>query len=175
MKKTLRAMPCRRIIREMINGSGMSASEVSRSMGRSSGYLNTMLSSGSIPGVDTFSEIAHACGYEVVVESPYHTERFGLMDQRQTKKWLDSAIKNMDASATPEQRRSEAFKKTRATFYRDAGEKTPSDNPECVPPGTPDVPTDHLPEWDSVPTESDFKDLYNYIDGLAEQEDNPTE
>lgn len=166
MKKTLRAMPCRRIIRKMINESGMSASEVSRSMGRSSGYLNTMLSSGSIPGVDTFSEIAHACGYRVVVESPYHTERFALMDQRQTKKWLESAIQNMEASSTPEQRRSETFKKTRASFYRDAGEKVPSDNQESVQPGTPDMPTDYLPEWDSV---------YDFIDGLAEQEDTPTE
>ena len=126
MEKKTTGYPCRRIIRAMVNESGMSASEISRAMGRSSGYVNTLLSSGAIPGADTFAEIASACGYRVVVESPYHTERYRLMDQKETKAWLSAAISNMDSTATDAERSSEAFKKTRAAFYRDAGEKVPA-------------------------------------------------
>lgn len=129
LEKKTTGYPCRRIIRAIVNESGMSASEISRAMGRSSGYVNTLLSSGAIPGADTFAEIANACGYRVVVESPYHTERYRLMDQKESKKWLNAAISNMELTATDAERSSEAFKKTRAAFYRDAGEKAPAENP----------------------------------------------
>lgn len=139
-KRRAEGMPCRRIIREMISNSGMSASEISRSMGRSSGYVNTLLSSGSVPGADTFAEIAHACGYDVVVTSPYHKTDFKLLDQRETEEWLGSAIRNMDAASTPEQRNTEAFKRTRATFYKDAGKRELPNRQGEQPPGDDEIP-----------------------------------
>lgn len=57
----------RRALREMVAGSGMSAYRLSRTIGRSKSYVSTLLESGSMPGVETFVQLAHACGYEVEV------------------------------------------------------------------------------------------------------------
>lgn len=41
--------------------------ELSRSMGRTSNWIATMLSNGTKPRLDTAAAIADACGYELVV------------------------------------------------------------------------------------------------------------
>lgn len=63
----MREIDVREALRGMVEGSGLSAYRLSRTMGRSKGYVSTMLSSGSVPGVDAFVRLAHACGYEVEV------------------------------------------------------------------------------------------------------------
>lgn len=176
LEKKTTGYPCRRIIRAMVNESGMSASEISRAMGRSSGYVNTLLSSGAIPGADTFAEIANACGYRVVIESPYHTERYRLLDQNETKAWLNAAISNMDSTATDAERSSEAFKRTRAAFYRDAGEKSHAGE-QAGRGGGGNGPSDEIAR--ALKSELDKADIKSAGDYLArrraENQDNSTD
>ena len=56
------------IVRDMVARSGLSMREVSRRIGRSDNYLSSMLRNDTVPSVDLFASIAHACGYSVVVE-----------------------------------------------------------------------------------------------------------
>lgn len=60
------------MIRQMITVSGKSASQVSRDIGKSSGYLGTMLHNGTVPSFELLVDIATACGFAVVIESPAH-------------------------------------------------------------------------------------------------------
>lgn len=61
-------------LRHMLTATDISAAEASRRIGKSNGYLTVMLSKGTMPGLDTFTEIADACGYTVEVHGPMDME-----------------------------------------------------------------------------------------------------
>ena len=54
----------------------MSTTQVSAALGKSRAYVGATLSRGSVPQADTLSQIASACGYELVLEG--HGERIVL-------------------------------------------------------------------------------------------------
>lgn len=60
-------MDSAKLIRTMMDESGMRGVDLSRAMGRSSVYMATVLSRNSVPRLDTFTEMANAMGYEVVI------------------------------------------------------------------------------------------------------------
>lgn len=84
----------RRALREMVAGSGMSAYRLSRTIGRSKSYVSTLLESGSMPGVDTFVQLAHACGYEVEVTG--HGARWRLSPDGPTIRRLEALGGSLD-------------------------------------------------------------------------------
>lgn len=61
------AVTLQEMIRDMVARSGLSAAEISRRIGRSSGYLGVMLHNETMPGADLLTDIAACCGYYVVV------------------------------------------------------------------------------------------------------------
>lgn len=65
-------MQAKDAVAELVALSGKSAITVSREMGRADAYISMTISRKSIPKLDTFAEIAAACGYEVVLRSPEH-------------------------------------------------------------------------------------------------------
>ena len=70
-------------IRTMIAHSGKSGRQIARDMGRSPTFVSATLAQGNAPRMDTFSRIAQACGYRVVVmptdnESGAHGSRDSL-------------------------------------------------------------------------------------------------
>lgn len=54
-------------IREMVKDSGLTQSEVSRRMVRSSRYIGVIISANKDVRIATLCEIAHTCGFKVVV------------------------------------------------------------------------------------------------------------
>lgn len=60
-------MQARDAVAELVAMSGKSAIEVSREMGRADTYVSMTISRKSVPRLDTFAELAAACGYEVVL------------------------------------------------------------------------------------------------------------
>lgn len=56
------------LIRHMIRASGKTAAEISREIGKTSGYLSVVLADGRIPRVNLLIAIANACGYTVKLE-----------------------------------------------------------------------------------------------------------
>lgn len=55
------------LIRRMIRMSGKTAAQISREMGKSSGYLSVVLADKRIPRTDLLVKIASACGYHVEI------------------------------------------------------------------------------------------------------------
>ena len=55
------------LIRHMIATSGKTAAEVSRELGKTSGYIAVLLADGRTPRTDLFVKIANACGFHVQV------------------------------------------------------------------------------------------------------------
>ena len=53
------------LIRHMLATSGKTAAQVSRELGKTSGYLAVLLADGRTPRTDLFVKIADACGYHV--------------------------------------------------------------------------------------------------------------
>lgn len=53
----------RDLIRYLVDKSGKSASRVSREIGRTSGYLGSVIHRGSLPSPSVLADIAEACGY----------------------------------------------------------------------------------------------------------------
>lgn len=56
-------------ITHMCESSGQGVVSVSQQLGKSKMYLSGMISRHTIPRVDTLSQIAHACGYRIILES----------------------------------------------------------------------------------------------------------
>ena len=61
-------MDARELIQSMMAESGMGSGELSRAMGKTSGFVSATLSRGSVPRLDTFVEMAEAMGYRVLLE-----------------------------------------------------------------------------------------------------------
>lgn len=66
------------LIRHMLAWSGTSAADVSRSMGKSDGYLTVMLYNETTPRVDLLVRIAQACGYTLVLQETQDYESWEL-------------------------------------------------------------------------------------------------
>ena len=66
------------LIRHMLDWSGMKATDVSRAMGKTSGYLAVMLYNESTPRLDLFIKIAEACGYSLELREAQDYERWDL-------------------------------------------------------------------------------------------------
>lgn len=56
-------------VRWMMGASGVGPSELSRRLGRSRSYITASVAQGSVPRLDTFVRLAHACGYRLVLET----------------------------------------------------------------------------------------------------------
>lgn len=55
----------RQAIEVMLRDSGMTGTELSRSVGRNPSYVSGARRLGSVPRVDTMAKLAHACGYRL--------------------------------------------------------------------------------------------------------------
>lgn len=55
--------------KRMVRMSGKPSSQIAREIGRAESFVRATISQGTRPRVDTFAEIATACGYEVVLRS----------------------------------------------------------------------------------------------------------
>ncbi len=55
-------------IQRMMDESGVSASDLSRRIGKSRTYISSTMAHGSTPKVDTLARIAHECGYRMYLE-----------------------------------------------------------------------------------------------------------
>lgn len=64
-------------LRRMVKQSGKTSSQIARELGRSDSYLRATIAQHTRPRIDTFVEIAHACGYEVVLRSERDTFTLG--------------------------------------------------------------------------------------------------
>ena len=53
-------------IREVLRREGISASQVSRSMGRNRSYVSILLNHNDTPNASVFIRILDACGYDVI-------------------------------------------------------------------------------------------------------------
>lgn len=57
-----------KLVRHMVDKSGMTQSGVSEKMGKGRGYVLTMTSRGSSPSAANLAKLAKACGYKLVLE-----------------------------------------------------------------------------------------------------------
>ena len=57
-----------KLVRHMVDKSGMTQSDVSEKMGKGRGYVLTMTSRGSSPSAANLAKLAKACGYRLVLE-----------------------------------------------------------------------------------------------------------
>lgn len=55
------------LVRYLVEKSGKSASRVSREIGRTSGYIGSIVHRGTIPSAGVLADIAAACGYKLVL------------------------------------------------------------------------------------------------------------
>lgn len=62
-------MDAKTAIDGMMEASGVGPSELSRRLGHSRSYITASIAQGSVPRLDTFARIAHACGYRLVLET----------------------------------------------------------------------------------------------------------
>lgn len=73
-------------LRHMVSMSGKSTMAISRDMGIAEKYVGMTISRKSVPKLDTFADIAEACGYEVQIVGHDETividgkRRLGRMD-----------------------------------------------------------------------------------------------
>ena len=58
-------------MRRMVRLSGKPSSQVAREIGRAESFVRATISQGTRPRVDTFSQIAEACGYKVILRSEH--------------------------------------------------------------------------------------------------------
>lgn len=63
-------MKSTKVLKEIVKNSGKSAVQISREIGRKDNYVSSLLSSGSVPSVETFASIAQACGAQLCVVYP---------------------------------------------------------------------------------------------------------
>ena len=55
------------LVRYLVEKSGKSASQVSREIGRTSGYIGSIVHRGTIPSAGVLADIAAACGFALVL------------------------------------------------------------------------------------------------------------
>jgi transcriptional regulator with XRE-family HTH domain len=86
-------------IRQMMRAANISASDLSRRIGKSRAYISSTVAHGSTPKVDTLARIAHECGYRIYLERPDH-ERIELYaegdESADLSRLLDSMPDNVD-------------------------------------------------------------------------------
>lgn len=58
-------------MRHMVRLSGKPSSQVAREIGRTESFVRATISQGTRPRIDTFSQIAEACGYKVILRSEH--------------------------------------------------------------------------------------------------------
>ena len=63
----IRFMNFKQVIQAMMDEGGFNGTKLSRTLGKTPGYIAATLSRGSTPRLDTFIQIAKAMGYEVQV------------------------------------------------------------------------------------------------------------
>ena len=63
-------------MRHMVRLSGKPSSQVAREIGRTESFVRATISQGTRPRIDTFSQIAEACGYKIILRSEH--EEFAL-------------------------------------------------------------------------------------------------
>jgi len=71
-------------LRHMVNMSGKSTKAVSRDMGIADTYISMTLSRKSVPKLDTFVDIAEACGYSVQIVG--HDETISIDGKRRIER-----------------------------------------------------------------------------------------
>lgn len=62
-------MDAKTAIDGMVRASGKTPAEIAEATGRSRTYVYTLSNQGSVPRLDTFVRLAHACGYRLVLET----------------------------------------------------------------------------------------------------------
>lgn len=62
-------MDAKTAIDGMVRASGKTPAEIAEAIGRSRTYVYTLMNQGSVPRLDTFARLAHACGYRLVLET----------------------------------------------------------------------------------------------------------
>ena len=60
-------MDSREALRYVLSRSNKPKTTVSQELGKSAGYINTYVSMGKVPGLDTMASIANVCGYDLVL------------------------------------------------------------------------------------------------------------
>lgn len=128
-------------IAHMMSSASIGPIEMSRRLGRSRGYVSTLLAQKSVPRVDTLTRIAHECGYRNVFESD--TDRFEVYtdadNERRLRRMLeerpvgDGASGATDVPATPsvddvtKAWREGRFHMVDGTLVLDPGDDAPSE------------------------------------------------
>lgn len=60
-------MDSREALRYVLYRSNKPKTTVSQELGKSAGYINTYVSMGKVPGLDTMASIADVCGFDLVL------------------------------------------------------------------------------------------------------------
>lgn len=79
-------------IKRMVDASGRSASDVSRSIGKSRSYLSVLQKQGSDPRTKNLARIAHECGYRLVLRNDDTGDEIELYDKNDTEQFLESSM-----------------------------------------------------------------------------------
>lgn len=83
-------MDAKTAIDGMVRASGKTPAEIAEATGRSRTYVYTLSNQGSVPRLDTFVRLAHACGYRLVLETEDGSrgvELYSEVDERQEDSW----------------------------------------------------------------------------------------
>lgn len=75
-------MDAKEAVRRMVEASGRSASDVSRSIGKSRNYIGVLIAQGSDPRTRNLARIAHECGYRLVLRNDETNDELELYDER---------------------------------------------------------------------------------------------
>lgn len=62
-------MDAKTAIADMVRASGKAPAEIAAAMGKGRTYVYSLLKHESVPRLDTFVRLAHACGYRLVLEN----------------------------------------------------------------------------------------------------------
>lgn len=62
-------MDARTAIGSMVRASGKAPGELASAMGKGRTYVYSLLNHESVPRLDTFVRLAHACGYRLILET----------------------------------------------------------------------------------------------------------
>ncbi len=92
-------------LRRMVRGSGLTAIEISRKIGRKDNYVSSLLSRGSVPTAETLASIAEASGWRLCLVSDGETvDLDGWAVQAQTSILIDGEqpIEESEAEAAEE-------------------------------------------------------------------------
>ena len=74
----------------MVSVSGKAPGELAAAMGKGRTYVYSLLNHESVPRLDTFVRLAHACGYRLVLETEDGSrgvELYSEVDERQEDSW----------------------------------------------------------------------------------------